>query len=144
MRQSPRAPKSPLLDRSSLYFVIFSGIIKAAAGGGLLVILPLFGYGAAAIRTVVFIFESLIQIFFVYPSRRIFVMPGFNPTLHLAVGIGAVIQILSIFVPFLRGLLGLTTLDAQALLIVSGAVFLTWAIAESYSRVALMMKKTNH
>ena len=144
MRQKPRSPKSPLLDRASLFFIIFTGIVKAAAGGALLIALPLYGYGAAAVRTAVFLFESLVQLFFAYPARHISVLPRLNFVLHLAVGVGVVVQILTVFVPFLRELLGLTTLDARALLIVSGTIFLTWLIAEGYSRIALMRKSTNH
>ncbi len=143
MRQKPRNPNSPLLDRVSLYFIIFTGIIKAAAGGILLVILPLFGYSAAVIRTAVFLFESIAQLFFAYPARHITVMPRLNPALHLAVGFGVVLQILTIFVPFLRELLGLTMLEAQVLLIVTGVIFVTWVIAEIYSRIALMRNKVN-
>jgi P-type Ca2+ transporter type 2C len=79
MRQKPRDPNSPLLDRVSLYFIIFTGIIKALAGGALLVVLPLFGYGAAVIRTAVFLFESIAQLFFAYPARHLTVIPRFNP-----------------------------------------------------------------
>ncbi len=143
MLQSPRDPNSPLLDRASLVFIIFTGFIKASAGGVLLVVLPLFGYGVAAIRTSVFLFESAAQLFFAYPARRISVMPRFNLALHLAIWIGVMIQIATIFLPFLRELLGLTMLDTQVILFVTLAVIITWAIAEVYSRVSLMMRRSN-
>ncbi len=143
MRQSPRNPNSPLLDRVSLSFIIFTGVIKAAAGGALLVILPLFGYGVAVIRTAVFLFESIAQLFFAYPARHLTVIPRFNLALHLAVGLGVALQILTIFVPFLRDLLGLTMLDGQGLLIVTAVVLVTLGAAEIYSRVALMRQKVN-
>ncbi len=142
MDQSPRDPRSPLLDRASLFFIIFTGVIKAAAGGVLLVVLPLLGYGVVAIRTAVFLFESAAQLFFAFPSRRISVVPRFNLVLHLAVWVGVGVQVLTIYVPFFRELLGLTLLDSQTLLIVTGAIFATWSIAEAYSRIALRMKRS--
>lgn len=143
MRQTPRNPNAPLLDRVSLSFIIFTGIIKAAAGGALLVILPLFGYGVAVIRTAVFLFESIAQLFFAYPARHLTVIPRFNLALHLAVGFGVVLQILTIFVPFLRELLGLTMLEAQVLLIVTAVILITWGAAEIYSRLALRRSKSH-
>ncbi len=141
MLQSPRDPDSPLLDRASLVFIVFTGVVKAAAGGLLLILLPLYGYGVAAIRTAVFIFESVAQLFFAYPSRRISVIPRFNLALHIAVWAGVALQVLTLFIPFLREMLGLTLLDAQLLMIVAGTVLITWAIAEIYSRVSLKPKK---
>ncbi len=141
MLQSPRDPNSPLLDRASLIFIVFTGVVKAAAGGLLLILLPLYGYGVAAIRTAVFIFESVAQLFFAYPSRRVSVVPRSNVTLHIAVWAGVALQVLTLVFPFLREMLGLTFLDAQALLIVTVTVLVTWAIAEIYSRISLKLKK---
>lgn len=140
MTQKPRDPRSPLLDRASLFFIFFTGAVKAAAGGLLLVVLPLFGYGVAIIRTAVFLFESLAQLLFTYPARHTSVIPKTNPTLHLTVGACVALQVATIYVPFLRELLGLTTLDAQVLLILTITILATWAIAEIYSWMALRMK----
>lgn len=137
MTQPPRDPRSPLLDRPSLKFIVFSGAVKAAAGGALLFILPLFGYGVTVVRTAVFLFESLAQIVFAYPSRHISAVPRLNPALHLAVGFGVIIQILTISVPFLRELLGLTLLDAQVLLILTMTVLGVWSAAEIFGWSAL-------
>ena len=144
MRQSPRDPKSSLLDRASLFFIIFTGVIKAVAGGVLLVVMPMFGYGVAVVRTAVFIFEAIAQLFFAYPSRRITVIPSFNPVLFLAVAVGSGIQILTLFVPFLRVLLGLTELDARIILFVSAAILVTWGAAELYSRITWKKRHTRH
>jgi Ca2+-transporting ATPase len=140
MTQPPRDPRSPLLDRASVMFVAFSGIIKAAAGGGLLLVLPLLGYSVAVVRTGIFLFESLVQIVFAYPSRHVSVEPRLNPLLHLAVGVGVLIQISTVFVPFLRELLGLTTLDARVLLILTMAVLGVWLAAEIYGWSALRIR----
>jgi hypothetical protein len=59
--------------------------------------------------------------------------------LHLAVGIGAVIQISTVFVPFVRDLLGLTSLDVQVWAIVTIAVLGVWAAAEIFGWYVLRM-----
>lgn len=143
MRQKPRDPRSPLLDRASLFFIFFTGAVKAVAGGFLLVALPLFGYGVAVIRTAVFLFESLAQLLFTYPARHFSVIPKTNPTLHLTIGACVALQIATIYIPFLRELLGLTTLDAQVLLIVTITILVTWVIAEIYSWTVLRMKNND-
>ncbi|MBK9162530.1 MAG: HAD-IC family P-type ATPase [Acidobacteria bacterium] len=140
----PRDPSSPLLDRASLLFVALSGTIKAAVGIGLLISLPLLGYGVAAVRTAVFIFESIIQIVFAYPSRHISVLPQLNPTLHITVAAGIVLQIATLYVPFLRDMLGLAPLDAQILLITLASALGVWLVAETYSWYALRIGNNRH
>ena len=44
MRERPRDPQAPLLDRESLRFILTTGCIKAAIGGALLVAMPLIGF----------------------------------------------------------------------------------------------------
>jgi Ca2+-transporting ATPase len=137
MSQLPRSSGAPLLDRASLSFIVFTGGLKALAGGFLLMILPLLGYGVFVIRTAVFLFESIAQLFFAYPSRRISVIPKFNLALLIAVVLGVTLQFITIFVPFFRELLVLSMLESRVLLIVSLVTTGTWAGAEVYSRLAL-------
>jgi len=80
----PRDPKAPLLDPASLRFIIVTGVVRrrwrAAA-----VLLPRLGHSLGATRTAVFLYESLAQLAFAYPSRHISVVPLRNIALHLAV-----------------------------------------------------------
>ena len=131
MAQPPRAPASPLLDARSLRFVVVSGVAKAAVGLGLLVLLPGLGYGRAAAQSGVFIFESVAQLVFAYPARHLSVQPRPNVFLHLAVGLGIGLQLLTLLVPGLRELLGLVPLDLIALTWVTAAVLVTWGVAEA-------------
>ena len=144
MRHPPRDPNSPLLDRASLYFILITGVFKAVLGGVLLVLMPLYGFSLLATRTGIFLYESVAQLVFAYPSRRITVLPEFNLALHLAVGVGAGIQLLTVFLPSLQELLGLAPLGLNGLATVAAAIFLTWAIAESYSRIAWMINRSRH
>lgn len=134
LRQRPRDPKLPLLDPQSLRFILTTGIFKAAVGGALLIGLPHFGYSLATTRTLLFLYITIGQLAFAYPARHTLGSAQTNVALHLSVILGIGLQLLTVFVPALRLLLGLELPDAFALLWVAGAVILSWAAAESYSR----------
>jgi len=134
MERPPRRPDSPLLDRAGLRFVFGTGLLKAAAGVALLVVLPLYGYTVAAIRTVVFLYESVAQLVFAYPARRLGRRPSPNRVLHAVIAGSVALQIATVFVEPLRRILGLVALDAFALAVTGGALLATWALAELLNR----------
>lgn len=134
MNRPPRPPSSPLLDVPSRRFIVSTGLLKAAAGGGFLVFLPTLGYGVHAVRTAVFVFESLAQLVFAYPSRRLAERPLPNPTLHVVVGVSALLQISTVMIPSLRLLLNLEPLDARAWALVLGGVACLWLLADLLNR----------
>jgi P-type Ca2+ transporter type 2C len=136
MEERPRDPHAPLLDPASLRFIMVTGVVKALTGGALLVLLPLYGFSLAVTRTAVFLYESIAQLVFAYPSRRVSVLPLPNGWLHLAVLFGAGLQILTIALPSLRLLLGLEPLGLQILLWMAGGVLVSWLVAEVFSRFA--------
>jgi Ca2+-transporting ATPase len=137
MRRPSRASNAPLLDAPSLRFIFFVGTVKALIGGALLVFLPKLdftGFTPEATRTAVFLFESIAPLAFIYPTRRIHnSQPQINSALHLSVVLGVGIQMLAMFLPALRTLLGLNAPSQSALLIVAASVALTWGIAEVYA-----------
>ncbi len=132
MRQMPRDPTEPLLDKPSIRFILSTGFFKALMGGILLVFMPRLGYGLLATRTGVFLFESIVQLVMAYPSRKISVQPKFNLSLHLAVILGTLLQIATIYFTPLRTLLGLESLDLRVFGLIGGAILLTWAAAELF------------
>jgi Ca2+-transporting ATPase len=132
MRHRPRDPKSPLLDPQSLRFILLVGVIKALGGGALLVFMPRYGYSLEATRSMLFLYVTIGQLVFAYPSRRISTAPGFNLVLHLAVILGIGLQLLTIFLPGLRLLLGLEQLGAAALAWVAVAVMSAWGLVEVF------------
>ncbi|MDX2030183.1 MAG: HAD-IC family P-type ATPase [Blastocatellia bacterium] len=136
MQQPPRDPRSPLLDRPSLRFIIITGLAKTLIGCLLLYLLPTLGYGQEMTRTMVFLYASIGQLVFAYPSRHIGARPEQNPMLHLAVILGIGFQLLTAYIPWLRALLGLETPDLRGLVIVTLSVALSWLIAETTSRFA--------
>lgn len=141
MQRRPRSPRSPLLDRASLRFILVTGFFKALAGGVLLIWMPFYGFTVGATRTAVFLYESIAQLFFVYPSRRVETLPRRNAVLHATVGFSLLLQFMTIYVPGLRRMLGLEMLTGEALLILSLAVFLTWGMAEGFSRASWALLK---
>jgi Ca2+-transporting ATPase len=137
MRERPRDPRTPLLDRESLRFVLTTGLAKAAIGGALLFFAPLMGFSLMQTRTAVFLHATIGQLFYAYPARRISAPPQFNGALHLAVILGVGLQLLTVLLPSLRTLLGLEPLTLEMMTLVTAAVSLTWGGAEAYSRLAL-------
>ena len=135
MERPPRPPSAPLLDAPSLRFVLWTGFLKAGAGLALLVALPLHGYGVVAVRTAVFLHQSVAQLIFAYPARRIGGSPLRNPVLHAVIAGSIALSVATVFVPPLRRLLGLAPLDATALAVVGLALLATWALAEFLHRL---------
>ena len=135
LRHPPRDPRSPLLDRVSLQFILLTGLFKALVGLALLVVLPWYSYPYGATRSVLFLYMSIGQLVFAYPARHIAGMPRTNIALHLALVLGIGIQMLTVVVPPLRRLLGLELPGLDGFVWVAGAVLLSWGLAEGYSRV---------
>ena len=135
MRRPPRDPNSPLLDKASLQFIVIVGGIAALIGGLLLVILPRYGYSMAECRTLLFIYASISQLLLAYPARRIIAIPRLNLGLHSAVILCIGLQLLTLFVPGLRLVLGLEQPSLLGLVSVSGAVLISFAAAEVYVRL---------
>jgi P-type Ca2+ transporter type 2C len=135
MRQPPRAPDAPLLDRPSVRFVVGAGTIKALLALGLLGLVPRLGYELESARAVAFHFMAIGQLFLTYPSRHTWVHPLSNWYLHAAVAAGIGVQLLAASWPLTSGLLGGAALPAELWLLVAGAAAASWALAEGVSRV---------
>ncbi|MCX7784107.1 MAG: cation-translocating P-type ATPase, partial [Meiothermus sp.] len=88
MQHPPRPPRAPLLDGTSLRFVLVSGTIKALCALGLLGLLPRLGYSLEATRSATFQFMAIGQLFFAYPARHTHLFPLPNLWLHGAVLLG--------------------------------------------------------
>ena len=129
MNRPPRPPASKLLDRSSLRFIVVSGAIKAGVGVAFLTVMPLVGHGLEETRTAVFLYESVMQLAFVYPCRRISVRPLTNVWVHWAVGLGVIAQVLTVLLPPLRTMLGIVPLSVNVFSAVMMAIALTWLAA---------------
>ncbi len=143
LNRPPRDPRSPLLDRQSLGFILITGTFKAVIGGALLLGLPKYGYGPTSSRTLLFLYMTIGQLMFAYPARRISGKLQMNLALHLSVVLGVALQLATVLVPGLRVLLGLESLPAAAFVWLAGAVLVSWAAAETYSRLVAMQSETD-
>jgi P-type Ca2+ transporter type 2C len=134
MDQPPRDPRSPLLDGASLRFVFIAGSVSALIGGLLLVMLPRFGYATETSRTLLFLYATISQLVLAYSARRIVTLPHANIALLLVVGLCLAAQLLTVFIPGLRLVLGLEQIEPFAFIWLTGAVVVSGGIAEVYSR----------
>jgi Ca2+-transporting ATPase len=134
MNNPPRPPISRLLDADSLRFIAISGTAKAIGGIAILALMLQIGFSVEETRTSVFLYESMTQLVFVYPVRRLGLVPLPNVWIHIAVGLGVALQALTVVLPPLRALLGLVPLSATIFAVIMVAVLLTWAIAEFLGR----------
>ena len=130
MDRPPRSSTAKLLDGASLRFVAISGMAKAVTGIAILAGLPHLGYSLEETRTSVFVYESVMQLVFAYPSRRIGVVPLANVWVHLAVWLGVGLQVLTIVIAPLRSLLGLAPIGPAVFATIMLTALLTWGLAE--------------
>jgi Ca2+-transporting ATPase len=135
MQTPPRRPQAPLLDNPALRFILIAGSIMTLLGGALLVWLPRLGHSIEVTRSAVFLYITICQLTFAYPARRVGARPRPNLTLHLSVVLGIALQLLMVFVPWLRELLGLAMPDMASLLWVTLAVLFGWSVAEISARL---------
>jgi Ca2+-transporting ATPase len=136
MRQPPRPPRSPLLDRPSVRFVVTAGSMKAVLALGVLGLVPLAGYSLEVTRAVAFHFMAIGQLFLTYPSRHTWMRPRPNAYLHAAVTAGVGIQVAAASLPFTSALLGNAAVPIELWFVVFGGALLAWALAEVCSRFA--------
>ena len=132
MNRPPRSPTAPLLTPAGLRFIFVTGVLKATLGLALFFGLPALDYTGTEARSAVFLYESLAQLAFVYPARRITARPVTNRILNWIVAITVVVQIGTITVPALRAVLGLHPLDPSALTLVTAALLVS-VVGANYS-----------
>jgi len=134
MSQRPRPPSSPLLSRVDVHFILTTGFLKAGLGLIVFFLLYAMAYSGRSVQTALFLFESLAQLAFVYPARRITTATVSNNVLNAIIIASVALQVLTIMLPALRTALGLVPLDGLALGIVGGSLLVTILGAEIWSR----------
>ena len=134
MKRKPRSPNAALLDRSAMRFILLAGSTKAIFSLAILIVLPILGFGVVMTRTAVFLYDSIAELLFAYPARRISTVPKRNVWLNFAIFSGIGLQILTVLVPSLRVLLGLEMPDLAILAVLTAAVLVSWFIAGKINR----------
>ena len=118
----PRSPTAPLLDRLSLAFVVFAGVVKGAVGLLLLWLLPQRELSLEATRSAVFHVLVIGQLFYTYAARVAHEVPPNNPWVHVAVAGGIAIQLAVAFIPALGRPLAVAPVSGEGWLWVSGSL----------------------
>ncbi len=136
LAQQPRPPGAPLLSRADIRFILVTGGIKAALGLALFFTLPAVGYLGTVTLTAVFVYESLAQLAFAYPARRLTGAVVPNRVLNVIVAFSVVLSILTFTLAPLRTLLGLAPLTLPVIAAVFCALLVTALGAELWSRRA--------
>ena len=135
MSNRPRNPREPLLDWNSIRFILVTGGLVAFISGIGLVLLPSWGYSVEQTRTAIFLYATLCQLLYAYSARKIDATPERNHWLHVAVGLGLLIQTGTVLIPWLRKLLGLTTVSLPLAATIATALLATFAVAELYNNL---------
>jgi Ca2+-transporting ATPase len=141
MGQRPRPPSAPLLSPSDIRFIVVTGFIKAILGLALYFAIPALGHPGSVTQTAVFVYESLAQLAFAYPARRLNGRTARNRVLDIIVALSVLLSILTFTLPPLRTLLGLASLALPVVVIVAGALLVTILGAEFWSRRAMGASK---
>ncbi len=137
LAEQPRPPSAPLLAVADIRFILITGAIKATLGLALFFVLPVLGYLATVTQTAVFVYESIAQLAFAYPARRLNAPAARNRVLNLIVVLSILLSILTFTLPPLRALLGLAPLPPPVIAAVVGALLVTVLGAELWSRRAM-------
>jgi Ca2+-transporting ATPase len=140
MRQTPRAPETPLLDAPSVRFIVGAGVAKALLALTILGLVPRLGYELETARATTFHFMAVGQLLLTYPARHTWTQPLPNPYLHAAVLGGIGIQVASGAIPAVAALLGRADLPLPLWGLVFGTAALTWAVAEGWARTVWKRK----
>ncbi len=125
MARAPRPRGRPLLDRSTLRFILLDGGFKGVLGLGLLLALPRFGVSLPGTAAAVFIYESIAKLASAYPARRVGGPTAPNFWLHLSVMVGIGLGLLCVSFQPLRETLGLAALEGAAIVPLLATVLLT-------------------
>jgi Ca2+-transporting ATPase len=134
MREPPVARASPLLDATTLRFILVDGGFKGAVGLGLLVLLPALGTSVEGTATAVFLYESLAKLLSAYPARKLGAPAVSNVWLHLAIGTGVALAALCVWFAPLQRTLALAGFERSAAWPLCAAALVTLASGELTAR----------
>ena len=135
MQLPPRPADAPLLDRTSLHFIVSAGVIKALLALLVLGLVPALGYSHDTARAAAFHFMAIGQLLLTYPSRHTWMQPLPNRWLHLAVVGGVVVQVGASLLPVTSTMLGGIALPLQLWSLVFVFAALAWASIEALARL---------
>ena len=132
MADPPRAPNTPLVDRGELLWMTAYGLIMAVIG---LVIFRAYSDRPDLARTMTFTFMAVSPLLHAFncrsrthTARELGVFS--NGRLWGAVGIGLVLQAMTLYIPALHGVFATTWLSGGQVLLALGLSALVWGVGE--------------
>ena len=137
LKEPPRDPEAPLFDKTDFKRMIYeSGVISAASMGAYGLGIGMYGFGARATSLA---FQSLTfgQLLHAISCRSethgIFseTRPPSNPYLNVAIGGSLALQVLTMVIPGLRQLLGVTRPNLFDIAVIGGSAALPLLVNES-------------
>lgn len=143
MKRKPRSPSEPLLDNIAIRFILITGTMKAAIGLGILALLPKFGFSMEEIRMILFQYSCLAQLAFAYPSRGTLRPIHPNGWLAGAILLGVCVQILTLTVPAIQAMLGVSPIGWNGIVALTVAVVIVWLLAETYTHLPFSGENLN-
>jgi Ca2+-transporting ATPase len=123
-QDKPRDPKSPLLDKASIIFVIFSASLLAATATLLFWSFSQQGSDLAQGRSMAFYILVFGQLGYVFSTRQLSHKTRTNWFLLGVVVLTALLQVTINYLPPLQTVLGLSSLSLQHLLLILGSALL--------------------
>jgi Ca2+-transporting ATPase len=113
MQAKPRERAAPLFDPLSVKFVLWTGLAKGGVALAVLGYGYLQGWPPIQTITIVFLYETIAELLFVYPVRAVRGVSKVNWVLHGAVLAGIGIHLAGMFVPLLRDILQITLIPQE-------------------------------
>ena len=141
LTQPPRDPRQPLLDASTMSFVLLVGVTGGLFALALYLLMPRWGVSAGETQTTVFCFLVFVQMLFVLPARRVNMMAAFNLWVLGALAVGGGAQVLTLVYPELGRFLSVHALSLQAWILMLGTLAISWCLAET---VALLLRRRHN
>jgi Ca2+-transporting ATPase len=141
MREPPRDPNEPVIDRGVIRRVLAQATLVGGVGLAAYGIATLsLGLETAGAQTMTFIAMSAGQVLTVFNARSDrgsgFRGASGNPWLWAALAVTAALEAIALFVPPLSEILGLTTVPAQGWLIAGGLALIPLLVTQTARMVA--------
>lgn len=130
MNIPPRNPKTPLLDRLTLRFVVGVGMLGGLVALSLMQIMPKFGFVYGEVQATVFCYIVWVQLSFVLPARRAKIVGVFNPFVWGAILLASIAQLSLFFIPVLQQWLGISNLSISAVIVLVVSLAASYGLAE--------------
>ncbi len=141
MQRPPRNPRTPLLDRASLGYILVAGGSLAMVTLATLSLSIQWGLDSEQARTLAFLTLIIGHLTFPLSARHLGGSPPRNPVLILAITVSMGLQFLALFTPQLRTALQLVPIPAWAIgWAVSGGI-IAWVVSEAAARAWTNGKK---